>query len=143
MIASDEDLKSYLGTAISDRQWGNGDIDTTVDSASDWPWAVAEGIHVDPVALKSIVKTLHYTKATWLWLNQREEWDITPVPHPYSPSMVQVAKFIEFTNMDGITYYASRKVMYLANQILEEEAASALYVLRQGLSGPIAPFSCA
>lgn len=141
MNASEEDLKSYLEEAVNDRMWGNETVGRILNSSASWVKAVKKVFDIKPATLGSIVMTLHYAKQTWMWLNRRDEWDVSRDPHPFNSTMVQVSKFIEFENLEGVTYYVSRKVVYLATQIFEEEASAALFVLLQGLQGPIAPFS--
>jgi len=141
MVVSDADLKSYLKEAMRDRGWTSDGLTGTINSSMNWARITERKLGINAFTLKSVVMTLHYAKQTWIWLSQRDEWDVNSDPHPISPFMVQVAKFVEFENLDGVTYYASRKVIYLATQVVEEEAAAALFVILQGLRGPIAPFS--
>jgi len=141
MRVSNKDLKADLGRVLSIRGWDNEDTDKTVNSKEDWDVAVAEGVKCDPSILRSIVMTLHYVQVTASWLNSRRDEADVVVAHPLTATMKEVGPIIEFKNTESIVYYVSRRAVYLANQIVEEEAASALYILLQGLTGPTTPFA--
>lgn len=141
MKVSDQDLKTDFGQVLVNRGWQTEDTNQVVNSDGSWDTIVSDKLNCDPSVLRSVVMTLHYVQVTASWLNSRRNDDHSTTAHPITPQIKEVGPFIEFCNIEAEIYYVSRRVIYLANQVVEEEAASALYVMLKGLGGPLTPFA--